>query len=342
VSAVEIRGLSKRYAATSVLESLDLFVPDGRVTAILGASGSGKSTLLKLIAGFEDADAGTITIGNQLVDDGRRTVRPQHRGVGYVPQDSALFPHLTVAGNIRFGVPRGKRGQLAELVDLVGLRGYESRYPHQLSGGQQQRVALARALAIRPRVVLLDEPFGSLDAALRESVRTEVVEILAHRKTTTVLVTHDQDEALSLADHVAVLHAGRIVAGADPHHLYGRPSSPEIALAIGTANILTGMCNGNRATCVLGEVALLSATAGEGSCQLLIRPEQVVITTDAQSDRPAATVTRVRFHGHDSLIDLRLDGATPATVVARVVGVSDLEPGQRVWLSVVGAVHTWP
>ena len=279
VSTVEITGLTKSYGSTAVLNGVDLVIPDGGVTAILGASGSGKSTLLKLIAGFEDADAGTVTIGGQLVDDGRRTIRPQHRGVGYVPQDAALFPHLTVAGNVRFGMPRSARGDLPGLIELVGLTGFETRYPHQLSGGQQQRVALARALAIRPRVVLLDEPFGALDAALRESVRTEVIEILGRSKTTTVLVTHDQDEALSLADHVAVIDDGRIVAFGSPRELYDEPPSPAIAAAIGTANILDATITANRATCLLGELPLREA-AVDGPCHLLVRPEQLSISTN--------------------------------------------------------------
>jgi iron(III) transport system ATP-binding protein len=352
MSTVEIAGLAKHYGSTSVLHGLDLTIPDGTVTAILGASGSGKSTLLKIIAGFDNADAGTVTIGGQIVDDGRKTMRPQYRGVGYVPQDAALFPHPTVAGNIRFGVPRRARRQLSDLIELVGLNGYEGRYPHQLSGGQQQRVALARALAIQPRVVLLDEPFGSLDAALRESVRTEVVDILAQTKTTTILVTHDQDEALSLAQHVALLDGGRIVASGEPRDLYDRPPSPEVAAAIGLANILDATLAGALARTSLGEVALATPTsAADGATgRVLVRPEQLTISLvarpDVQPAQVAATVTRVRCHGHDTLIDLvrtspAHDSYAPDTYVARVVGANSFHPGQDVWLSTAERLHAW-
>jgi iron(III) transport system ATP-binding protein len=202
---VQVAGLYKSFGEHPALRGVDLDVPVGSFTAILGPSGSGKTTLLRIIAGFDRMDAGTVTIGGQLMDDGRRFIRPQRRGIGYVPQEGALFPHLTVADNVGFGMPRRKRNGIVHLVELVGLQGLERRYPHQLSGGQQQRVALARALAIEPKVVLLDEPFSSLDASLRDGVRRDVARILNEANATTILVTHDQDEALGLADQIAVL-----------------------------------------------------------------------------------------------------------------------------------------
>jgi iron(III) transport system ATP-binding protein len=214
VSAIELHGVSKSFGATPVLSDVELTVADASITAVLGVSGSGKTTLLRLIAGFEQLDAGTIAIGNRVLDDGRRSVNPQYRGIGYVPQDGALFPHLTAIGNVGFGLPRGERSAANELLKLVGLAGLERRYPHQLSGGQQQRVALARALAIRPRVMLLDEPFSSLDAPLRAGLRRDVAKILADAKATTVLVTHDQDEARALADRIVVLEDGRTLTHA--------------------------------------------------------------------------------------------------------------------------------
>jgi iron(III) transport system ATP-binding protein len=212
MSTIELRGVDKSFGATPVLRGIDLTAPAASVTAVVGASGSGKTTLLRLIAGFEQVDAGAIAIGGRVLDDGRRSVRPQFRGVGYVPQDGALFPHLTVTGNIGFGLARRERPAAAEeLLDLVGLVGLERRYPHQLSGGQQQRVALARALAIRPSILLLDEPFSSLDAALKVELRRDVARILSEAATTTVLVSHDQDDVLALADRIAVLEQGRVV-----------------------------------------------------------------------------------------------------------------------------------
>ena len=178
MSAIELRAAAKSFDTTAVLRGVDLTVPVGSFTAVLGASGSGKTTLLRLIAGFERLDSGSISIGDRMVDDGTRTVSPQHRGVGYVPQEGALFPHLTVIGNIAFGLSRRDRTKAEHLLELTGLRELRKRYPHQLSGGQQQRVALARALAIGPQVVLLDEPFSALDASLRGDLRRDVARIL--------------------------------------------------------------------------------------------------------------------------------------------------------------------
>lgn len=348
VAAIQIACLAKAYGATPVLRSVSLDVPAGAITAVLGASGSGKTTLLRLIAGFDHADSGTIRIAGRLVDDGRRAARPQHRGVGYVPQDAALFPHLTAFANIAFGVPRRQRGRLPELIDLVGLTGYEKRYPHQLSGGQQQRVALARALAVAPEVVLLDEPFGSLDAALRESVRADVARILAEAGTTAVLVTHDQDEALSLASHIALLEDGRITAHGTPRDLYDSPPTPRIAAAIGTANILDGQRTGDRVTCALGTLPAAPrdstsghAAASDRACQVLLRPEQLLLHSAAQPDGTPATVRQVHYYGHDTLIDLTSQpNGLPLT--ARVSGETALQPGQEVWVTITSRAFTWP
>jgi iron(III) transport system ATP-binding protein len=258
-----------------VLRRICLAGEQGTVTAILGASGSGKTTLLRLIAGFDRVDTGRIELGGRTVDDGHRHVRARHRRVGYVPQDSALFPHLTVAGNIGFGVSRGERARVGELLERVGLAGYERRYPHQLSGGQQQRVALARALAIQPELVLLDEPFSALDAGLRESVRADVMSILASTGSTTVLVTHDQDEALSVADRIALLDAGRILAHGSPQELYRDPGADAVARAIGHANLLPARVisqTGEVASvdCALGRLQVRLSTTAAQSCQVLV------------------------------------------------------------------------
>jgi iron(III) transport system ATP-binding protein len=378
-SAIQIAGLAKAYGSTPVLRSVSLDVPAGAITAVLGASGSGKTTLLRLIAGFDHADAGTIRVAGRLVDDGRRAARPQRRGVGYVPQDAALFPHLTAFANIAFGVTRRQRGRLPELIDLVGLGGYEKRYPHQLSGGQQQRVALARALAIAPEVVLLDEPFGSLDAALRESVRADVARILADAGTTAVLVTHDQDEALSLASHIALLEDGQITAQGKPRDLYDYPPTPQIANAIGTANILEGHRAGDRVHCALGTLPATAAPAAPGTpgaaapgtpgaaatltasaapalshdgargfaatsddlpCQVLLRPEQLLLHAAAQPDGTPATVRQVHYYGHDTLIDLT-SNPNDLPLIARVSGDTSLHPGQEVWITVTSRAFTW-
>src|ERR1700691_372873 len=208
---VAVTGLHKAFGTHPVLTGVDLEVPAGSLTAILGPSGSGKTTLLRLMAGFDRADAGTIKIGDVLVDSPGVHLPPARRRIGYVPQEGSLFPHLTVEANVGFGLAARERrgGKVASMLEAVGLGGLGKRYPHQLSGGQQQRVALARALAIEPALVLLDEPFSSLDAGLRSSVRSDVQDVLRAGGVTAVLVTHDQDKALSVADQVAVIRDGR-------------------------------------------------------------------------------------------------------------------------------------
>ena len=376
---IEIAGVRKSYGATEVLRGVDLSVGRGSITAVLGASGSGKTTLLRLIAGFDGADSGTISIAGRCVDDGHRTVSAQHRGVGYVPQDSALFPHLTVRANIAFGMPRRSRDRLPELIGLVGLTGYEKRYPHQLSGGQQQRVALARALATEPKVVLMDEPFGALDAAMRDTVRSDVARILADSGTTVILVTHDQDEALSLADYVAFLDAGTVTAHGTPRELYDRPPTPQVAAAIGIANILDGEIVGDRVRCAFGELRVPGAQPVPGAangfgaapapapgepagpqpgrvlqdrprqdrprpCQVLLRPESLDLRITPDDGGRPASVRQVRYHGHDTLIDLAVDASGDAdglALTARITGRVAPQPGQRVWVGTTEAPHVW-
>jgi iron(III) transport system ATP-binding protein len=279
-----------------------------------------------------------VTIGDVVVDDGRRNIRAQDRRVGYVPQDGALFPHLTVVGNVGFGVPRAERRRVGELIELVGLGALERRYPHQLSGGQQQRVALARALAVRPQVVLMDEPFSSLDATLREGVRRDVARVLAETGATTVLVTHDQDEALSMADQVAVLRSGRIVARGDPRTLYREPPDQVAATSIGEVNLVPARIRGDVAISALGEIPLAALNGAHQVDQglLLVRPEQLVVHEPSEDGLPLATVVDIEFHGHDALVQLRIQGADGLSVEARVPGDQALTPGQVVAIGVQG------
>jgi iron(III) transport system ATP-binding protein len=343
MSTIELRGVCKRFGATQVLADVDLTIPAGSITAVLGPSGSGKTTMLRLIAGFEQLDAGTIAVGDRLVDDGHRSTRPQHRGIGYVPQDGALFPHLTISGNIGFGLARGDRSAVGELLALVGLAGLERRYPHQLSGGQQQRVALARALAIRPSVVLMDEPFSSLDASLRAELGRDVARILTETATTSVLVTHDQDEALALADQIAVLQAGRVVARDDPRALYRDPKDLAAAISIGEINILAAYTEGDCARCALGAVRLHSNghRSPDGPSRLLLRPEQLSLDLEATDGASRATTIELRYHGHDGLAHLRLDHPDAETLLVRVPGDLVLLPGQEVWVQATGPGRAW-
>jgi iron(III) transport system ATP-binding protein len=348
---VAVTGLYKAFGAHQVLAGLDLEVRAGSLTAVLGPSGSGKTTLLRLLAGFERADVGTISIGDDLVDGPGAYVPPERRRIGYVPQEGSLFPHLTVAANVGFGLPaRARRGgRVASMLELVGLGGLGRRYPHQLSGGQQQRVALARALAIEPAVVLLDEPFASLDAHLRASVRAEVQEIFRRAGTTAVLVTHDQDEALSVADRVAALRDGTIVQYATPDDLYRRPADADLASFVGDANLLEGVPDGAVVKTLLGTLPLDPAAAHlgcAGQVTVLIRPEQIDLAAAdglPAADDLAGRVTSYGYHGHDAVVRVQPDCAPDdRTIVVRIVGGHHLSVGSRVTLRARGPVFAWP
>jgi iron(III) transport system ATP-binding protein len=343
-----VTGLYKAFGAHPVLTGLDLDVPAGAFTAILGPSGSGKTTLLRLLAGFEQADAGTITIGDRVVD-GPAFVPPERRQIGYVPQEGALFPHLTVAANVGFGLPaRERRGpRTAELLESVGLAGMGGRYPHQLSGGQQQRVALARALAIRPEVVLLDEPFAALDAHMRASVRADVQRICQAAGTTAILVTHDQDEALSMADRVAVLRDGKIVQYAAPQDLYTRPADPALARFIGDANLLEGRLADAGVETILGRLPLeptVSLPAAAGTVTVLIRPEQLEISpADGGTDSDCLTghVVACEYYGHDAVVRVQPDPPGAQAVIIRTQGGPQLAAGAPVRVRARGPVIAW-
>ncbi|HEY0127451.1 MAG TPA: ABC transporter ATP-binding protein [Blastococcus sp.] len=346
MSALTVADLSKSFAAAPVLTGVDLRVPSGSLTALLGPSGCGKTTLLRLIAGFDDPDTGTVAVGDRVVVGAGRSVAARRRGIGFVPQEGGLFPHLTVAGNIGFGLPRRQRrdgGRVAELLALVGLdTGHADRFPHQLSGGQQQRVALARALAPEPSLVLLDEPFSSLDAALREETRVAVSEALRSTGATAVLVTHDQAEALSLADQVAVLRGGRLVQLTDPRTLYRRPGDLDVATFVGEAVVLDAEIRGDRAHCVLGALPYERASDDvlpDGPVRVLLRPEQLRLSAPGPS-APPARVRSVDFYGHDSRVWLDLpDGRT---VTARLDGTDLPHPGDDVGVIVRGTALAFP
>jgi len=343
---VAVTGLHKAFGTHPVLTGVDLEVPAGSLTAILGPSGSGKTTLLRLMAGFERADAGTITIGDTVVDGPGVYVPPERRRIGYVPQEGSLFPHLTVHANVGFGLPARERrgGRAASLLELVGLGGLGQRYPHQLSGGQQQRVALARALAIEPAVVLLDEPFASLDAHLRASVRADVQEIFRQAGTTAILVTHDQDEALSTADRVAALRDGKIAQYATPEELYDRPADAGLAGFIGDANLLEGVLSAGVVKTRLGCLPLDEAGTAEvvqGQVTVLVRPEQIEL--EFGGDGVPGRVTSYRYHGHDAVLHVQpADDTAGQQIIVRVAGGPHLPPGSPVMLRVRGPVLAWP
>jgi iron(III) transport system ATP-binding protein len=354
VTQLALRGLDKAFGRHQVLAGLDLDVPPGSLTAILGPSGSGKTTLLRVLAGFEHADAGTVRIGPELADGPGTFLPPERRQIGYVPQEGSLFPHLTVAGNVGFGLSRRDRAQRTGLLlEAVGLSEFARHYPHQLSGGQQQRVALARALAIQPKVVLLDEPFASLDASLRASVRADVQQLLKAAGTTTVLVTHDQDEALSTADRVAVLRQGSIAQCARPEELYSRPVDAEMAAFIGEANLIPGILNGQSVQTALGQLPVDGADASVTThvpATVLVRPEQVELRPAAPGAAPPgdsgglpARITGCGYHGHDTVLTVQPAAALDMPpLIVRTQGAGALAPGSAVTVRAHGPVLAWP
>jgi iron(III) transport system ATP-binding protein len=318
---LEVKGLAKSFHANTVLHDIDLDLQSGTTTAVVGSSGCGKTTLLRLIAGFEAPDAGTITIDGRQVASPESAVAPHRRGVGYVAQDGALFPHLTVGQNIAYGLRGTARGEVrarvSELLETVSLdASYASRRPHQLSGGQQQRVALARALARHPVLMLLDEPFSALDTGLRASTRKTVADLLTNAGVTTLLVTHDQEEAMSIADQVAVMRDGRFTQVGSPQQVYRHPIDRFTAEFLGDCISLPCTVASGVADCVLGRIPVQGPTA-DGPATVVLRPEQLVATVVSDSERldRVGTVIATDFLGHDVLLTIDPAGDTPPIIV---------------------------
>jgi iron(III) transport system ATP-binding protein len=336
---LDVHGLAKSFNGNVVLDHIDLQLDEGSTTAVVGASGCGKTTLLRLIAGFETPGAGTITISGRQVASAESAVAPHRRMVGYVAQDGALFPHLTVAQNVAYGLRGVARAKVTdrvhELLDTVSLdSSYASRRPHQLSGGQQQRVALARALARQPVLMLLDEPFSALDTGLRASTRKAVARVLTDAGVTTLLVTHDQEEALSIADQVAVMRDGQFTQVGSPQHVYRKPNDRFTAEFLGDCIALSSVVSSGVADCALGRVPV---QADDGPGTLVLRPEQLVATvvSDGGQVDGVGTVLAVEFLGHDVL--LTIDPAGDADPV--IVRQHSLDPppiDAKVRIEVVG------
>ncbi|MFE9771324.1 ABC transporter ATP-binding protein [Streptomyces sp. NPDC005931] len=347
MNELRVEGLTKSYAAGApILRGLELTVPAGALAAVLGPSGCGKTTMLRIVAGFLRADGGTIRLGDRLLEGPGAHVPPERRRVGIVPQEGALFPHLSVARNVAFGLTGADRAErrrtTEEMLELVGLAGYGDRMPHELSGGQQQRIALARALAPRPDLVLLDEPFNALDSALRAGVRADVRAALRATGATAVLVTHDQQEALSTADLVAVVRDGRVAQCATPQDLYRRPADPWIAGFVGDAVLLPATVGTDgTAHTPLGTVPLTTPPDGLGTGTVLLRPEQLVLTAADAEETTRGTVTDIAYYGHDAMITVTVEThATPITI--RVAGPLPVGPGERTGIRVVGEAALHP
>lgn len=346
MTEVDVRGLRAGYGDVDVLTGVDLHVPSGALAAILGESGSGKTTLLRVLAGFVRPTAGTVAFGDHQVVAPGVFVPPEKRHVGIVPQEGALFPHLDVRGNVAFGLPRGAQSahRVSEVLDLVGLSGLAQARPQELSGGQQQRVALARALAPSPEVVLLDEPFTALDAGLRTRLRSEVREVLREVGTTAILVTHDQEEALSMADLVSVMRDGRLVQTGTPQELYDAPIDLAVAQFIGDVVRLPVIeeVGADRVRCALGEVEVERTIPMQHGLSphdvLFVRPEHLRIQPcdpgRVENGIGVGTVHATRYHGHDAMVTVRLAEGTDIDV--RVSGSAPPSVGECVHVSVHG------
>jgi iron(III) transport system ATP-binding protein len=311
MTELRVENIRKSHGSNAVLHGIDLTVPSGAIVALLGASGCGKTTLLRLIAGFEAADAGTITLGMRQLEALGVHVPAERRRIGYVPQEGTLFPHLSVADNVAFGLTRAERrsGRAAEAIRLTGLDGLEQRFPHQISGGQQQRTALARALAPGPGLILLDEPFNALELGLRRSVCADVVALLRASGSTAILVTHDPDEAFASADLVAVMRRGLVVQYAAPTALYRHPIDAEVARLTGEVILLDGIARDGSARTALGIVPLQS-DGPEGRVQVMLRPEQIALAAVGQG--VVAKALSSVFRGDHALVtvalgDIKLD-----------------------------------
>lgn len=332
MSLLALEHVSHAYGTHTVVRDLSLTLGNDEIGCLLGASGCGKTTVLRLIAGFEAPGAGTIRLRDEIVASARRCVPPEKRQIGMVFQDYALFPHLTVAGNVAFGLrdhaPAKAAARTAELLELVGLGGHGGKYPHELSGGQQQRVALARALAPRPHLLLLDEPFSNLDVDLRERLSLEVRTILKETGTAAILVTHDQHEAFAVADRVGIMHAGRIEQWDNPYNLYHRPATRHVADFVGQGVFLRGQVLG--ATTVAIELGTLNCrlpadVAGDETVDILLRPDDVV-HDDAAPIK--AEVIAKAFRGAEFLYTLRL--ASGARVLSLVPSHHNHAIGEKI------------
>jgi iron(III) transport system ATP-binding protein len=337
VSTVRLDGVSKYFGATRAVEGVSLELRGGELVAVLGPSGCGKTTLLRLIAGFERPDAGVVRVGDAEMAGPDRFVAPERRRIGMVFQDYALFPHLDVRANVAFGLTRRAREERVALtrrtLELVGLQHKADRYPHELSGGERQRVALARALAPEPAVVLLDEPFSNLDATLRSDLRREVELILRDAEATALLVTHDQEEALSLADRLAVMRDGSLVQVGAPEDVYARPAGRWAAQFVGEVNVLAGVARGTGVETELGVFDL--PLPASGAVHVAVRPEQLELRAD---DRGNAEVVGREFRGHDVLYRLRHEGGR--TVLVQLPSLELHDVGARVFVRPARAATT--
>jgi iron(III) transport system ATP-binding protein len=341
VTSLEVSHLEVSFGEKLILDDLSFSLKEGQIAALLGPSGCGKTTLLRSIAGLIQPTAGTIRFGKQLVSLSSLVMPSHKRKIGYVPQEGALFPHLTIAENIAFGLDKSLftkdqiRHTIKEMLQLIELRGFEKRMPSELSGGQQTRVALARALAIKPAIVLLDEPFSALDAELRGDLRSDVIDLLRAHQTTAILVTHDREEALVSADIVALMRDGKIIQQGTPEDVYSLPISPAIAVSTGDALVLSASQSSDGSTHYL-----FNSSAAKGSVssqgQVVIRPEEIKISRTISPDSISGVIAKIDYYGHDAMITISV---AHESVMVRIPGPFDFHVGDQVALEHVGPVR---
>ena len=338
MTSLEVNELTVRFDGRAIVENLSISVPSGAFAAVLGPSGCGKTTFLRSIAGLITPSAGTIRFGKQLVSLSSLVLPPNKRHIGYVPQEGGLFPHLSVAENIGFGVGKAEKVEVIdEMLNLIGMKNLAGRKPYQLSGGQQTRVALARALAIKPQIVLLDEPFGALDAALRNELREEVCSLLKERKTTSIMVTHDREEALVSADIVALMRRGHIVQYGSSRSVYSNPISPEIAVSTGDVLLLKAQRDASNS--IRFALAQNDLRGQKELGQLVIRPEEIKVSAEPSAMALSAIISKVDYYGHDAVLQLVLDSWPDEEITARVAGPVGFSVGQKTWVEHAGPIR---
>ena len=335
MTSLDVSHLTVNFADRTVIDDLSFNLKEGEIASLLGPSGCGKTTLLRAIAGLLQPREGTIRFGSQLVGVSTVVLPPHKRRTGYVPQQGALFPHLNVAKNIAFGLDKKElstqeiNATVSEMLSLIGMSGYENQMPTELSGGQQTRVALARALAVKPKMVLLDEPFSALDAELRNELRSEVVALLRKQGTTAILVTHDREEALVSSDKVVLMRDGKIAQYGTPEEVYESPVSPSVAVSTGDALILKAEQSDNGSTrYAISSLESESKNAIASNGYVVIRPEEISVSKNS-SLGVAGTLIQLDYYGHDAMLVIKLENGSEI-IRARVAGPMDFEVGDIV------------
>jgi iron(III) transport system ATP-binding protein len=342
MTSLSVSHLTVKFGDREVISDLSLELGEGEIASLLGPSGCGKTTLLRAIAGLIQPNSGTIRFGSQLVGVSSVVLPPSKRRTGYVPQQGALFPHLSVAKNISFGLDRAQysKNQIseitAEMISLIGMNGLEDRMPYQISGGQQMRVALARALAIKPKLILLDEPFAALDAAFRDELRTEVIGLLRTLGSTALLVTHDREEALVSSDRVILMRDGQVAQSGTPEEVYETPNSAETAASTGDVLTLPAI----KSALGIIEYPLSAMKTSDGNRQtgyVVIRPEEIQVSKEIGNGHEGV-LAHIDYYGHDAMLTIDLTRSN-TIIRARVAGPAEFTVGQKVYLEHVGPIR---